>query len=113
DFDEERTPVETNAFWAVKLDHDFIGKKKTIEKMNEKHDVFVGIEMINGIPRKGFEIYNSSLIGHITSGTYSPILKKGIGLGYVASGYENVGTNVKVLIRGKKEYGRIVKLPFV
>ena len=68
-----------------------------------------------GIPRSGYRIFNTrdTVIGFITSGTHSPSLEIGIGLGYVDSNYSSVGTYVYVEIRNKKIKGQISKLPFI
>jgi aminomethyltransferase len=68
-----------------------------------------------GIPRKGYELANSegSVIGNVTSGTMSPILGKGIGMGYVAKEYSAFGTQIFVKIRNKVIPAEIVKLPFI
>ena len=65
------------------------------------------------IPRKGYKIYvGEDLIGEITSGTMSPSLGKGIGLGFVKSLYKSVGTDLMIEIRGTKKRAAIVKAPF-
>jgi aminomethyltransferase len=51
-------------------------------------------------------------VGHITSGTMSPSLQKGIGIGYVNIPFTKTGTAVKVDIRGKQKSAEIVKAPF-
>jgi len=68
-----------------------------------------------GIPRKGYELVNSDgeKIGAVTSGTMSPVLNKGIGMGYVAKEYSAFGTEVFVKIRNKIIPAEIVKLPFI
>jgi aminomethyltransferase len=68
-----------------------------------------------GIPRHGYELENSegSVIGHVTSGTMSPVLNKGIGMGYVAKEYSAFGTQIFVRIRNKSIPAEIVKIPFI
>ncbi|MBO7169221.1 MAG: glycine cleavage system aminomethyltransferase GcvT, partial [Rikenellaceae bacterium] len=53
------------------------------------------------------------VIGHVTSGTMSPCLKVGIGLGYVKSEYAKVGTEIAVVVRGRLLKAEVVKYPFV
>ena len=66
------------------------------------------------IPRPGYQILaEKTPVGSITSGTFSPILKRGIGLGYVESQSLGDRKDVQVLIRGKPYPARIVKLPFI
>jgi len=68
-----------------------------------------------GIPRHGYDLVNSggNVIGHVTSGTMSPVLNKGIGMGYVAREYSAFGTEVFVKIRNKTIPAEIVKMPFI
>ena len=68
-----------------------------------------------GIPRHGYDLVNSegSVIGNVTSGTMSPVLNKGIGMGYVAREYSAFGTQVFVKIRNKAIAAEIVKIPFI
>ena len=66
------------------------------------------------IPRKGYAIYSfdKQKIGIVTSGTMSPSLKKGIGLGYVKSNFSNLNTKIFIEIRGKMRQSIIVNTPF-
>lgn len=68
-----------------------------------------------GIPRHGYQLVDQSGIdiGKVTSGTMSPVLNKGIGLGYVAREYAAIGTRIFVQIRNKTIPAEIVKLPFI
>jgi aminomethyltransferase len=68
-----------------------------------------------GIPRKGYEIVDSEkkVIGEVTSGTMSPVLKQGIGMGYVKQGFWKTGSEVFIRIRKRYLKARIVKPPFV
>lgn len=116
DFDESRTTIETG--WtedAVEWDHDFVGKEK-LEEMKEKdHQLLKGFEMQDkGIPRHGYDIYaDEEKIGEVTSGTRSPTLKKGIGLGYIDPGYQEEGTEIKIKIRDEKRDAKIKNPPFI
>jgi aminomethyltransferase len=65
------------------------------------------------IPRKDYAIFaEENEIGIVTSGGYSPCLKKGIGIGYVKRGFTKVGTVISILIRGKRASAIVVKPPF-
>ena len=84
DLDESVTPIEANLGWITKLETNFIGSKSIKEQIeNGIKKKLVGF-VINdkGIPRKGYEIFDKSnnLIGEVTSGTFSPVLKKGLSL---------------------------------
>ena len=57
-------------------------------------------------------LYNGEIVGKITSGTQSPTLNSGIGLGYVQKHYSKIGTELHMLVRGKKLKCKIVKSPF-
>ena len=65
------------------------------------------------IPRPGFDIIvNEKVVGHVTSGTISPSLNKGIGIAYVDKLYSNKGTELSVKIRNKLKSAVVVKAPF-
>ncbi|MFW6072189.1 MAG: glycine cleavage system aminomethyltransferase GcvT [Thermoplasmatota archaeon] len=115
DFDESRTTIETG--WekqTIDWDNDFLGKEKLKEVKESDHQMLKGIIMKgNGIPRHGYDIYDDvKKIGVITSGTKSPVLEKGIALGYLDPGYHEEGTKVKIDIRGKKKEAEIKNPPF-
>ena len=116
DFHNNRTPLEASAEWVVHWDHEFIGKNILVEqKKRGDYDRFVGIELLErGIPRTGHHILKSDKkIGIVTSGTMSPILKKGIALGYVSHEHKEIGTEVTINIRDENVKGKIVKVPFL
>ena len=67
-----------------------------------------------GFPRHEYEIYtDGNKIGYVTSGTVSPMLEKGIGLGYVLTEYAKIGTKIAIKIRDKMIPAEIIKPPFV
>ena len=83
-------------------------------KANGPSKKLVGFEMIDrGIPRQHYPILNAAgeTIGEVTSGTQSPSLSKGIGMGYVSSNH--VGSEIFISIRDKAIKAEIVKLPFL
>ncbi|MCD6240087.1 glycine cleavage system aminomethyltransferase GcvT [Candidatus Bathyarchaeota archaeon] len=116
DINEDTTPLEARISFVVKFDKDeFIGKEALLKQKEEGlKKRRIGIKMLErGIPRKGYGIYkNGEKIGEITSGTFSPFLEKGIGMGYVKIEYDNEGEKVTVDIRGKQLKAEIIKLPF-
>jgi hypothetical protein len=76
----------------------------------------VGFKMIDrGIPRHGYQIASpeGDIIGQVTSGTMSPCLKQGIGMGYVKKEFAKVGTQIAIVIREKLMKAEVVKLPFI
>jgi aminomethyltransferase len=117
DIDESTTPLEATLGFVVKLQKDrFIGKqvllKQKAEGVKRKR---IGIRMTDqGIPRQGFEIYSEvgEKIGQVTSGTFSPLLRFGIGMGYIETPYAQEGRAVGVRIRDKTAKSKIVGLPF-
>ena len=116
DIDDNTNPIEAGLGWITKLDkkNNFIGKD-SLEKINNSLDRYlVCIKMVDrGIPRKGYELlYNGEIVGKVTSGTQSPTLNSGIGLGYVQKNYSKIGTELHMLVRGKKLKCKIVKPPF-
>jgi aminomethyltransferase len=85
DFDENRNPIEAGISWIIGWDHDFIGKKKLLEKKASIRERFRGVVASDRIvPRTGSILKKGDeVIGTLTSGSFSPSLSKGIGLGYV------------------------------
>ncbi len=118
DIDDTTSPIEAGLGWITKfvdgnnfIDRDFLAKQKEAPIVRR----LKGFEMVErGIPRKGYEIVNAEgeKIGVVTSGTMSPSLKKGIGMGYVNAGYLKVDTEIFIKIRNKNVKAKIVKLPF-
>ena len=75
----------------------------------------VGFELVErGVPRHGYPLCNADgeTIGEVTSGSFSPTLQRGIGLGYVPAGNTDVDGELKVDVRGRKLEARVVKPPF-
>ncbi len=119
DIDERTTPIEAGAEWAVCFEKgDFIGKPVLLtQKQAGVSRRFVRFELLEkAVPRHGFTILSSSSpqspIGEVTSGNLSPLLQKGIGLGYVSTKYSDVGTDLCIDIRGKAVPAKVVKAAF-
>lgn len=116
DIDENTTPLEAGLGFVVKLQKDnFIGKDALQKQKNEGiRRKRVGLLMLEqGIPRPNFEIINdkNEKIGYLTSGTFSPLLKQGVGMGYVESSQTLEGSIVNVSIRDKKAKAKITSFP--
>lgn len=117
DINDETSPLEAGLAWITKLDTDFVAKdiiaKQKEEGVTRKLVAFKMIE--KGIPRHDYKIVDDyeNTLGIVTSGTQSPILKQGIGLGYVAIDFAKVGTNIRIQIRDKNVLAEVVKLPFL
>ena len=116
DINETTTPLEAPLEWTIKFNKgNFFGKKKLLEQRQEGvKKKLVGFEMIDkGIPRHGYKIFiDKKEVGHVTSGTFSPTLKKNIGLGYVDVKFKEIGNEIKIQIRNNLCRARIVKIPF-
>ncbi|MDR2954349.1 MAG: glycine cleavage system aminomethyltransferase GcvT [Prevotella sp.] len=118
DLDDTTTPIEAGLGWITKFAD---GKNFTAREILEKQKVegisrkLCGFRMIDkGIPRHGYDIVNESgeKIGEVTSGTMSPTLKVGIGMGYVKPEYANLGSSIYISVRGKSLKAEVVKPPF-
>ena len=115
DIDEETTPLEARLSFVVKFDKgEFIGKQALLKQREEGiKKRRVGIVMIDrGIPRAKFEIYREEQkIGYVTSGTFSPLLRKGIAMGYVQKEHAKEETEITIKMRRKNAKAKIVKFP--
>jgi aminomethyltransferase len=102
--------------FVVKFQKDnFVGKEALLKQKNEGiKRKRVGTVMIEqGIPRPGYEIYSiqAESIGCVTSGTFSPLLKYGIGMAYIQSPQVHEGNIISVKIRNKLVKGKITSFP--
>lgn len=114
---EETNPLEAGLGWVVKLEKEnFIGKEALLKiKQEGLQRTIVGFKMVDkGIPRHGFTICSSNKepVGGVTSGTFSPTLEEGIGLGYVPLSLSQIGTKFYIDIRGKYKLAEVVQTPF-
>ena len=111
------TPVEAGLFWLVKSKEgiDYIGKKILLEqKTRGTERIIVGLNLLErGIIRENFKIFKENdEIGYVTSGGYSPTLKKTIGLGLIEKQYKEIGTKLEIQVRNKNLKGIVVSTPF-
>ena len=119
DIDDTTSPIEAGLGWITKFENhkEFIDKSILQEQHNKGvNRKLVGFEMVDkAIPRHDYEIKNStgSTIGKVTSGTMSPILKIGIGMGYVPIEFSTIGSEIYISIREKLLKAKVVSLPFV
>jgi len=117
DMDESRSPVEANLRWLVKpAKGEFIGRDVLVRQLEEgTGERLVGFELVErGVPRHGYDICtrDGEAVGAVTSGTFSPTLQKGLGLGYVPVSYAEIDGELTVDVRGRKLEARVVKTPF-
>ncbi|WP_286760799.1 glycine cleavage system aminomethyltransferase GcvT [Salegentibacter sp. UBA1130] len=116
DIDETTSPIEAKLGWITKFTKDFINSealKKEKEEGPKRKLIAFELEE-RGIPRQGYEIEDEDgkVIGEVTSGTMSPSLEKGIGLGYVPSEVAKFGNKIFIKVRKKSIPAVQVKLPF-
>jgi aminomethyltransferase len=116
DIDDSTSPIEAGLGWITKFSKSFINSENLVaQKQNGVERKLVGFEMIErGIPRHDYEIVDitGTVIGKVTSGTQSPSLQKGIGMGYVKTSFSKVGTDIFIKIRDNIVLARVVKMPF-
>jgi aminomethyltransferase len=116
DIDDSTSPIEAGLGWITKFSKSFINSENlAAQKQNGVERKLVGFEMIErGIPRHDYEIVDitGTVIGKVTSGTQSPSLQKGIGMGYVKTSFSKVGTEIFIKIRDNIVLARVVKMPF-
>ena len=119
DIDDTTSPLEAGLGWITKFAEgkDFIDRplleRQKAEGLKRR---LVGFRMVErGVPRHGYELAapDGTIIGHVTSGTMSPCLKVGIGMGYVQTAYSKPGSEIAVVIRGKAVKAEVVRIPFV
>jgi glycine cleavage system T protein (aminomethyltransferase) len=116
DIDETTNPYEAELSWVVtKGKTDYIGSDSLIRYSQAPLTrIRRGILLTEKIPRHGFTVTSPSMepVGSVTSGTFSPILKKGIAIAYVQPLYSKLGDDVDVIVRDSPAPGKITKPPF-
>lgn len=125
DLDDTTTPVEAGLSWIIGKDRrakgGFHGDSVILQQLKKKSEGGgvtrrrIGL-IVEGSPaREGVKIVNEAgeEIGQITSGCPSPTLKKNISMGYIKDGMHKAGTEVEVVVRGKKKKAVVTKMPFV
>ena len=117
DIDDTTSPLEAGLGWITKFTKDFINaenlKKQKEEGVTRK---LVGFKMVDkGIPRHDYVIEDQEgkEIGKVTSGTMSPVLSLGIGMGYVQKDFSAPGTEIYVAVRNRKLKAEVSKLPLI
>jgi aminomethyltransferase len=121
DLDEGVSPVEADLGFALGKRRrdagDFPGAGRIVSELNNgPARVRVGLKVLEGAPaREGAEIADEDgkVIGHVTSGGFSPSLRQGIALGFVPPLFSDPGTKLKVIVRGKPQACEVAKTPFV
>jgi len=117
DIDDTTSPIEAGLGWITKFNKEFIDKSVLLEQKEKGVSrKLVGFEMIErGIPRQHYKIADAggNEIGEVTSGTQSPSLQKGIGMGYVKTEFSKAGNEIFILIRDKAVKAQVTKIPFL
>ncbi|HSZ71222.1 MAG TPA: glycine cleavage system aminomethyltransferase GcvT [Cytophagaceae bacterium] len=117
DLSDETSPIAAGLGWIVKFNKDFIAKeilaRQKAEGVKQKLVAFVLED--KGVPRSGFPVLSDAgdVIGAVNSGSISPVLEKGIGLGYVDVAFAKIGTAIKIDVRGRQLKAVVTKLPFI
>ena len=116
DIDDTTTLLEANLGWICKLDKgDFTGREALVhQKEAGIKRKLVGFEVTDrGIARDHQEVLvDGQRIGHVTSGSPAPFLKKNIGLAYVPAEFATVGQVIQIDVRGRLVGAQVVKTPF-
>src|SRR5574344_2003802 len=118
DLDDTTSPIEAGLGWITKfVDGKNFTNRAELERQKKEGVTrkLCAFELVDkGIPRHGYPIVDAEgkVIGHVTSGTMSPVLKKGIGMGYVQPAFAKVGTEIFVKVRNKNLKAQVVRAPF-
>ena len=116
DIDDNTSPIEAGLSWITKTNKEFTSSKIFLKQKKEGiSKKLIGFKMLEkGIPRKDYDILNNEneIIGVVTSGTMSPSLNIGIGLGYVNIENSAVETEIFIQIRKNRKKAVIVNTPF-
>lgn len=116
DIDDTTSPLEAGLGWITKFTKDFVNA----EALKAQKEAGVSRKLVafelteRGVPRHDYEIVDTdgNNIGRVTSGTMSPSLGKGIGLGYVTIENSKVDSDIFIQVRKKQIPAKVVKLPF-
>ncbi|MBL7979343.1 MAG: glycine cleavage system aminomethyltransferase GcvT [Bacteroidetes Order II. Incertae sedis bacterium] len=118
DIDHTTNPLEAGLGWVTKMQKDHFIGKGVLEGIKEKgveRKLVAFVLEERGIPRAGYPLLdqNGQIIGEVTSGTQSPVLSQGIGMGYVsvASGLTVPESAIWIDVRGRKLAARVKKAP--
>ncbi|HLX12599.1 MAG TPA: glycine cleavage system aminomethyltransferase GcvT [Bacteroidota bacterium] len=118
DIDETTNPLEAGLGWITKLDKGEFNGRDVLQKAKaeglKRRLVGFSLNEAKAFPRHGYGIsVDGSNIGTVTSGTISPTLEKGIGMGYVPAQYAQAGSKIEIQIRNSAAGADVVKIPFL
>jgi len=116
EINDTTSPIAAGLGWVTKFTKEFVNFEGIkADKENGVATKLVGFELVErGIPRHDYEIVDAegNVIGHVTSGTQSPSLGKGIGMGYVNKEFAKEGSEIYIRIRKNDVKAQVVKPPF-
>ncbi len=116
EINDTTSPIAAGLGWVTKFTKDFVNSENIkADKENGVATKLIGFELIDrGIPRHDYEIVDAAgnVIGHVTSGTQSPSLNKGVGMGYVNKEFSKEGSEIFIRIRKNDVKAQVVKTPF-
>ncbi|MEN7546753.1 glycine cleavage system aminomethyltransferase GcvT [Rapidithrix thailandica] len=117
DINDHTSPLEAGLGWITKFSKEFTNsaalKQQKEEGVSKK---LVGFKLVDkGIPRQHYNILNAEgeIIGEVTSGTMSPMLGIGVGMGYVQTAYSKAGTEIYIEVRKRKLKAQVCRPPFI
>lgn len=115
DIDDTTSPLEAGLGWITKFTKEFVNYEALAEqKAAGITRKLVGFILEDkGVPRAGYQILDAdgNAIGQVTSGTMSPMMGVGVGLGYVAKEHSKAGTEIKIAVRNRQLKAKVEKLP--
>ena len=114
DLTDQRTPIEAGLGWCVKEETGFVGCEACRRVRDNGPDQILKPFVLtgSGIPRQGNPIVSGDrTAGEVTSGTLSPCLEIGIGMGYVRSDLAESGTEIEIDVRGKRRPAEVRDAP--
>ena len=113
----ERSPYDVSLAWVTKLKKEpsMMVLDALTEAKEKATTCLVGLSMEGrGVPRAGYTVHSDGeQVGVVTSGTFSPTLKKGVALAVVERAVRAAGTKLEIMVRGKAQEAVVTKLPFV
>ena len=115
DISRSTNPIEAGLGWITSFNKGaFIGRDALLLKKNENYKRRISFEMLErAVPRHDYDIIvDEEIVGKVTSGTQSPTLGKGIGIGYIQANYSAPGTKISIDIRSREKLAVIVTPPF-
>ena len=115
DMNQKTNPIEAGLGWITKFDKgDFIGRESIMQEKDKISKRIICLSMLDrAIPRRGCDIINDDkVVGNVTSGTMSPMIKNGIGIGYIKKSHYKLDSRISINIRGNLKKAKIIKPPF-